>query len=265
MITLTREGPVATVTLDRAPANAFDEAQLDRLEEIVDQLGTGGALRVVLVRSGGRMFSAGADIAMIAERFADQERMVAFTTRMQGVYARLEALPVVSVALITGAATGGGLELALACDLRIATSDARLGLPEVAIGLIPGAGGTQRLTTIAGRATALRLILGAELVDGDEAQRLGIVHWSLPAAELESFAERLTTQLVAAAAPAVAATKRCIAAAGTGADGFRMEIDATRALLGTAEARELVRAFLAERKSPTRPGESPRHTTGAMR
>ena len=121
---------------------------------------------VLLLRSSERAFCAGADLALMKSRFDTQpgrERMVAFVREMQRVYAQLERLPLVTIAEIGGAAMGGGLELALACDFRIAADDATLGLPEARLGLLPGAGGTQRLTRIAGEAIAKRLILGVEV------------------------------------------------------------------------------------------------------
>lgn len=250
MITLERDGRVAVLTLDRPPANAFDEDQVDRLDRCVDQVRATEDCRALLVRGSGRMFSAGADIGAIGSRLDGPDgadRMAAFTARLQQVYSRLEACEVPTVAAIHGAATGGGLELALACDIRIAASDAKIGLPELAIGLIPGAGGTQRLTRAAGRGAAMRIILGAELVDGAEAQRLGIVHWSVPAAELIITAAQVAARLAEQPSPAVAAAKRCIGLAEAPAAGFAAEVEAIRDLIKTPEARDLVHAFLARR------------------
>lgn len=251
MITVAREGRVAVLTLDRPPANAFDDEQVDRLDRCVEQVRVDEGCRALLVRASGRMFSAGADIGAIAARLdgpAGADRMAAFTARLQEVYAKLEACEFPTVAAIHGAATGGGLELALSCDIRIAADEARIGLPEVAIGLIPGAGGTQRLTRTAGRGTAMRMILGAELVDGVEAQRLGIVQWSVPAAEVSATAARTAARLAEQPSPAVAAAKDCIGQAEVPAAGFAAEVEATRGLVKTPEARELVTAFLAGRQ-----------------
>ena len=118
------------------------------------------------------------------------DRMYAYVAGIQRLYARIERLPQVTLAEIGGAAMGGGLELALACDLRIAAVEAKLGLPEARLGLIPGAGGTQRLTRLCGRPVAARLILGAETLDGAAARELGIVHWAVPRAELRGARDR---------------------------------------------------------------------------
>jgi enoyl-CoA hydratase/carnithine racemase len=141
---------------------------------------------------------------------------------------------------------GGGLELALACDLRIAASDVKIGLPEARLGLIPGAGGTQRLTRLCGRAVASRLILGAEIIDGAIAQELGIVHWAVLGSELPVRALEIAKRVAVLPAEALAWGKACIAAATeAGGDGYRDELEGTRQLLTNVETRHRVEAFLA--------------------
>jgi enoyl-CoA hydratase/carnithine racemase len=247
MISLRIEGPVAVATLSRPPVNAIDEGWIARLQQAVAQAQDA---RVLLLRSSERIFSAGADLALMRSRFdsaAGRAQMVEFAREMQRAYAKLESSPLVSIAEIGGAAMGGGLELALACDFRIACAAAKLGLPEARLGLLPGAGGTQRLTRLCGEATAKRLILGAEVVDGAEAARLGIVHWAVAADELASRALRLAAELAALPASSLAACKRCIAAAG-GEDGYEMELEATGALLASEDTQGRVRAFLEKRR-----------------
>jgi enoyl-CoA hydratase/carnithine racemase len=143
---------------------------------------------------------------------------------------------------------GGGLELALACDFGVARTWARLGLPEVGIGRLPGAGGTQRLTRLAGPSVATRLILGAELIDGGEAERLGIVQWA-KAGDAEAMALALALalaqRLAVRPAPAYGAAKRCIAAA-RGDDRFAVERREIRAPLHTSEAAEHLARFVAK-------------------
>ena len=246
MIALHIDGPVAVATLSRPPVNAIDEGWIARLHEV---LGMAADARVLLIRSSQRAFSAGADLALMRSRFdsaAGRAQMVELARAMQRAYAQLEASPLVSIAEIGGAAMGGGLELALACDFRIAADTARLGLPEARLGLLPGAGGTQRLTRLCGEATAKRVILGAEVVDGKEAARLGIVQWAVPPGGLASRAQRLAEELAALPAESLAACKRCIAAAG-GNDGYEMELEATGALLASEDTQGRVRAFLEKR------------------
>ena len=174
------------------------------------------------------------------------DRTYHFVARLQRLYRRIEELPQVTLAEIGGAAMGGGLELALACDLRIVALEAKLGLPEARLGLIPGAGGTQRLTRLCGRSVASRLILGAEIVDGAEAVRLGIAQWAAARAELPARAAEIARHIAALPAPALRAGKACIAAAETPGDrGYLGELSETRRLSSNSETRERVAAFLA--------------------
>jgi enoyl-CoA hydratase/carnithine racemase len=176
--------------------------------------------------------------------------MMALVTRMQRLAARLEAAPLVTLAEIGGAALGGGFELALGCDLRIAANEAKLGLPEVELGLLAAAGGTQRLTRLVGPGLARRLILGAERVDGAAAERLGLVQWALPRVELEPAARALAQRLAAMPRHAVAAAKQCIAAALDPArDGFAEELAQTRRLYQHPVTHERVAAFLARKSN----------------
>ena len=235
---------VAVVALARPPVNAMDETWLGNLEGVFDQL-EGAA--VLLLRSNQRAFCAGADLELMRSRFdsADgRKRMVSFVREIQRVLERLERLPQVTIAEIGASALGGGLELALACDLRIAADGARLGLPEPGLGLIPGAGGTQRLPRIAGEATAKRLILGAEVVTGAQAVELGIVQWAVPAAELAERARAIALGIAALPAAALAEAKACIGAA----NGYERELEATARLFALEETQRRVRAFLEKRR-----------------
>ena len=160
---------VTTLTLKHPPVNAISEEWVRAFDAKLDELGRGPRFTVLHIRSEQKVFCAGADLKEVRARMdaADgPDRMYAYVASIQRLYARIERLPQVTLAEIGGAAMGGGLELALACDLRIAAAEAKLGLPEVRLGLIPGAGGTQRLTRLCGPALAARLILGAEILDG---------------------------------------------------------------------------------------------------
>ena len=243
MIKLEREGPLAVATLSRPPVNAIDEEWLARLEEIFGEL---QGATVLLLRSSEKAFCAGADLDLMRSRFDSVEgraRMVAFVREIQGVFARLERLPQVTLAEIGASALGGGLELALACDLRIASEDARLGLPEPRLGLIPGAGGTQRLPRVVGVAVAKRLILGAEVITGAQAASLGVVHWAVPAAELAARASSIARDIASLPAAALAEAKACIGAQ----NGYERELEATATLLAQDETQRRVRAFLEKR------------------
>jgi enoyl-CoA hydratase/carnithine racemase len=240
---------VATVTLARPPVNAISEAWVRAFQSALDELLVRGGWRVLHLRSSQKVFCAGADLEEVRARIdaADgPDRMYAYVAGIQRLYARIERLSQVTIAEIGGAAMGGGLELALACDLRIAAVEAKLGLPEARLGLIPGAGGTQRLTRLCGRPAAQRLILGAEVIDGATARELGVVQWAVPRVELAQRAAELARRVAELPAGALAASKMLIAAAGEpGSGGYSLELEATRRLLTEPETRRRVEAFLA--------------------
>ena len=239
---------IATLTLSRPPVNAISEEWLRLFDARLDELAARQDWKILHMRSDQKVFCAGADLVEVRARMesrAGPNEMYAYVASIQRLYARIERLPQVTLAEIGGAAMGGGLELALACDLRIAAVEAKLGLPEVRLGLIPGAGGTQRLTRLCGRPVAARLILGAETLDGSAACDLGIVHWVVPRAELAKRSIEIAQGVAGLPAAALAAGKACIAAAGEpGQGGFSGELEATRRLLTNDETRRRVQAFL---------------------
>ncbi len=197
MLATERVGRVVVATLARPPVNALDGEFIARLDAVLDQVTADPEVAVLHIRSDQKSFCAGADLALMRTCFTTGRRgaMVDVVRSMQRLFMRLETAAVVTLVEIGGAAMGGGLELALACDLRVVALDAILGLPEVGLGLIPAAGGTQRLTRLCGQATAKRLILGAELIDGAEALRLGIVQWAQPRQQLARLDARARSAL----------------------------------------------------------------------
>jgi enoyl-CoA hydratase len=235
--------------MDRPPVNAMSSAWVSAFHVLLDDLEARDDWSVLHIRSALKVFAAGADLKEMRDNFEAPDRLyrqVAGVRGYQALFARIEALSRVTLAEISGAALGGGFELALACDLRIAAQEAKVGLPELRLGLLPGAGGTQRMTWLAGRPTSLRLILGVEQVDGAEALRLGLVQWSVPAAELAAAAAAIAKRYAAVPVHAVKAAKACIAAAtNPAANGFNEEVEQTRSLLQTDRTRELIGAFLA--------------------
>ncbi len=249
MFAMTVSHAIATLTLSRAPVNAISEEWIARFDAMLDDLAVRSDWRVLHLRSDQKVFCAGADLREVCDRIAaadGPDRMFSYVAAIQRLYARIENLPQVTLAEIGGAAMGGGLELALACDLRICAVEAKLGLPEARLGLIPGAGGTQRLTRLCGRPVAARLILGAEQIDGLAAGALGIVQWAVPRAELAESAIAIARRIAALPAAALAASKACIAAAcEPGRTGYSEELEATRLLLTNSETRERVEAFMA--------------------
>jgi enoyl-CoA hydratase len=243
-----RSAGVLTLTLARPPVNALDDALVDALEAALESACADPGITVVHLRSACKVFCAGADLALMSESIATPqglERMLALIKRLQRMAARLENAPLVTLAEIGGAALGGGFELALACDLRIAANEAKVGLPEAGLGLLAAAGGTQRLTRLVGPGMARRLILGAETLDGAAAQRLGLVQWAVPRADLAQAAQALAERIAALPRHALAAAKECIAAAlDAGRDGFAEEIAHTRHLYQQPATQNLVAAFL---------------------
>ena len=246
-VTLERHDAVGVITLERPPANAFDEQQTQRLAEAVARSGADPDIRALLIRGAGRRFCGGADalpVGAASRMRARRAPRARLADGWQPVCAARAELPTPSLAAIAGAATGGGLELALACDFRIVGARAKVGLPEIALGLLPGAGGTQRLTRLAGPATATRLILGAELIDGLEAQRLGVAHWVVDDADVDVEGLRHAHRLSELPTDAYAAAKRCIISA-DGPDGYAVEVDEISQLIDTDETLRLLGRFVA--------------------
>ena len=248
MLSIERNGRVVVATLSRPPVNALNDELVACLEAALDQVVADDGVTVLHIRSDQKVFCAGADLALMRSCFSTPEgpeAMLDLVRRLQRLFARLEAAPLATLAEIGGAAMGGGLELALACDVRVAAAEARLGLPEARLGLLPGGGGTQRLARLCGRGVASRLILGAEAVDGAEAERLGIVQWSRPREQLAGWTREVAARFAAIPRAALAAIKRSLAAADDPAcDGFAEELAGTRCLYDHPETRRRVSEFL---------------------
>ncbi len=249
MLTVTRRGGIAELTLDRPPVNAIDDAMIAAIHGALDQLADASDFQVLHIRSAGKVFAAGADLSLIRtwkDAPSPGGALSAYIERLQGLYYRIESLPQVTLCEIAGAAMGGGYELALSCDLRIAAEEAKIGLPEVGLGLIPGAGGTQRLTRLCGRGVAARVILTAEPVDGKTAATLGLVEWAVPRAEIADRARAIVDRLASLPAHAQKVAKQCIRGFGdTGVLGFQLERDLGGALLDSPRTQQLIQEFLA--------------------
>jgi len=248
LITLGVSERIATVTLARAPVNAFNADMFKAFHDILDGLAARSDWSVLHIRSALKVFSGGADLAEISTRFSAPDKMDAaakVTRPFQELFQRISDLPQVSIAEIGGAAMGGGYELALGCDLRIAANEAKLGLPEVGLGLLPGGGGTQRLTWIAGPAVAARIILAGDSVDGATARELGMLQWAVPGETLAAEAKRLAARLAGLPPLALAAAKVCIRLArDPERNGFAAETEWTGRLLATEETQRRVGDFL---------------------
>jgi enoyl-CoA hydratase len=238
---------VALVTLDRPQVmNALSFALLDELDAALAALDADLSCRaIVLTGAGERAFAAGVDIRELADQSPDS----LLDRDPFAVVERIPGMRVPVIAAVRGFALGGGFELALACDLVVAAEDAQLGLPELGLGVIPGAGGTQRLSHAIGRARALELILTGRRIKADEAARLGLVTAVVPAAETVSRALELGAR-IAAAPPLAVTTAKAAVTASTRlplVDGIRFERAAFAALFATEDQREGMSAFLEKR------------------
>ena len=199
---------VGTIRLDRPPMNALDTATQDRLKELAEEATRRDDVRAVVVYGGEKVFAAGADIKEMQRM--DHAAMVARSRALQESFTAVARIPKPVVAAITGYALGGGCELALCADFRIAADNAKLGQPEILLGVIPGAGGTQRLARLIGPSKAKDLIFTGRMVKADEALALGLVDRLVPAAEVYTEAHAWAARLAQGPAIALRAAKEAI-------------------------------------------------------
>ena len=246
---LERKGAIATITLHRPEElHALDATMFDEIERAIQQLAGDDAIRVILITgSGERAFAAGADIRALTETDAVSGRAV--SERGQQIFLGIERCGKPVIACVNGVALGGGCELALACTFRIASERAKLGLPELKLGLIPGYGGSQRLPRLIGRSAALRLILTGAAIDATEALRLGFVDEVVPAAELMPRAHTIAESIAAMAPLAISGAMEAVAR-GEGKpteEAMHVEAEIFGRLCGTSDKHEGLTAFLTKR------------------
>jgi enoyl-CoA hydratase len=243
-------GAIRRITVNRPEKlNALNAATLDALSQAFEQAANDPAVRVVVLTGAGqKAFVAGADIAEMADLRPTEARD--FSLRGQRLMRRIETLPKPVIGMINGFALGGGLELAMACHLRIAADSAKLGQPEINLGLIPGFGGSQRLLRLAGRAAALELCLLGAPIGAERALQLGIVNRVVPAAELEAETGKLAEQLSNAAPLALRGALDIINVGGECGieEGLQYESAQFGLMFATDDMREGTRAFLERRK-----------------
>jgi enoyl-CoA hydratase len=247
---VSQSGAVAVLTIDRPEAmNALDVPTLSALRDALDDASADEVTRVVvLTGAGGKAFAAGADIKYMSGLGAEAAK--AWGALGQDCTRLLETIPQPTIAAVNGFALGGGCELALACDLRFASSSARLGQPEINLGIIPGWGGTQRLARVCGLGVAKELILTGRLVAAEEALRIGLVN---AVYEPEELLEKTldTARLLASKSPlALAAAKEAInrALGGDHAANLEREANGFGELFGSEDAREGLTAFVEKRE-----------------
>lgn len=240
---------IATVTVNRPAAmNAMNMATLEELEAVVEEIGRNPEIRAaILTGAGTKAFVAGADIAVMRDMTQTQARDLAL--KAHGIYAAIESSPKPFIAAVNGYALGGGCELAMACDIRIASENARFGQPEINIGILPGFGGTQRLPRLVGKGRALEIILTGDMIDAREALRIGLVNRVAGQGELLDEARNLARRI---ASKGLVAIRLCKEAVGNG-----LEMDLARACVyeaglfgcsfATADQKEGMGAFLEKR------------------
>lgn len=244
-----RDGAFVEFVIDSPPANALGPAVIAGLHNAMDYAHSVKAKVIVVTSAVDGFFAAGADIKHMTT--VDAASFRAYGDSLRGALERLAALPMISVAAIDGLALGGGLELSMACTLRVASTRARLGLPEVKLGLIPGGGGTQRLPRLVGRGRALDLMLTGRQVTAEEAFRMGLIdRLADPATTAQAAARQLATELAAASTPAQLAVVRTVDSAYDRPlpDGLRFEVDQIQILFEQGDAAEGLRAFIDKRK-----------------
>ncbi|MFY1633466.1 enoyl-CoA hydratase/isomerase family protein [Solwaraspora sp. WMMB335] len=242
------DGGIATVRLDRPPMNALNTAVQEQLRAVAQALTDDPEVRAVVVYGGEKVFAAGADIKEMADM-----SYVAMSTRAANLSSAFDAvarIPKPVVAAITGYALGGGCELALACDWRVVADDAKLGQPEIKLGVIPGAGGTQRLARLVGPARAKDIIFTGRMVDAAEARQIGLADRVVPADQVYASALDLVRPFVTGPAQALRAAKLAIDG-GLDRDlaaGLAWESQLFAGLFATADRTEGMAAFVAKRR-----------------
>jgi enoyl-CoA hydratase len=248
-ILLERQGRIAILTINRPEKlNALNIATRREVAEALDELREDKEIRVVILTGAGdKAFVAGADINEFAGRTAVEQRAV---MKAKSIFTAAEDFPKPLIAMINGFCLGGGCELALSCDLRLASDRARFGQPEINLGIIPGGGGTQRLTRLIGEGKAMQLILTGEMIDAQEAHRLGLVNEVYPHAELREKTLELANKIAEKSPVALAMAKTAVknAARTTLREGLDAEIDLFALCFSSEDKEEGVRAFLEKRK-----------------
>lgn len=248
VVDISRRDEAVLITLNRPQAlNALSFSILDALESAFDQAASSGARVLLITGAGDKAFCAGADIKELRHRDLLSQKRGA--EKGQRVFSKLAALPMPSIAVINGYAFGGGLELAMACTFRLATVNARLGLPEIKLGLIPGYGGTQRLPRLVGEARALEMIMTGRSVKPDEAERIGLVNRVVdgdPVEQALAFSREFTGYSLPALGFARAAVSRALDVSLE--EGLRMESDLSTLAFRMKDAEEGMAAFEEKRK-----------------
>lgn len=241
-------GAITTIVLNNPPLNLVDASMTEQLDAVLDQVATAAGARTVVLTGGGtRAFCAGSDIrefTQLAERVAQGKLLLE-----KYVYRKLARLPMPSIAAVEGDALGGGLELALCCDLRVASARARLGLPESRLGVLPGSGGTQRLPALVGPARAKQMMFLGETLTAGEAEQIGLVNTVVHEGSALSAARKIADRIARRGPLALRRIKSLVdASAELPMDaGLAAELDASEQVFASGDMLEGARAFLDHR------------------
>ncbi len=243
-----QNGPVATVTIRNPPVNALTRDAIDQLAECFDELDQNSALRAVVLTGNGKSFVAGADISDMPKWTVDEAERV--TRKGQRLFLRIERFRVPVIAAVNGYALGGGLELAMACDIRIVSETAKLGLPETALGTIPGYGGTQRLQKLVPQGVAKLMIYSAESISASRALAIGLADEVAEPSALLPRALDLASVIASRAPIALREAKRAMldASGVSPEESMAIEVAGVRACFASRDIREGLNAFLQKRK-----------------
>jgi len=243
------EDEVALITINRPKAlNALNSSTLKELKEVVEEIETRKDIKVVILTgSGEKAFVAGADISEMVNATPKEGRAMAILAH--GVFEKLENIPQVTIAAVNGFALGGGCEISMACDIRIASDNAKFGQPEVNLGILPGFGGTQRLPRLVGKGRAKELIFTTDMIDANEAYRIGLVNKVVAKEELLGTCKEMAKKILSKGSYAVSLAKACI---NTGLDtdiksGCKYEADIFGLSFASPDKKEGMEAFLEKR------------------
>jgi enoyl-CoA hydratase len=244
------EDRIATLTIDHPPANAFNTQVVEELNSAFDEATTDDAVKAIIITGAGQFFAAGADINEIYE-LKDKPELAEAIRKGKEVFAKIEASDKPVIAAMNGRfALGGGLELAMACHIRLAEDGLRMGQPEINLGIIPGFGGTQRLSRIVGKGKALEMMLTGDHITAQEAYRIGLVNKVVPTGRVLKEATGLAKRIISKSALPIAAIIRAVNE-GMEKDlqgGLEVETEQFVSLQGSEDMDEGLKAFLEKRK-----------------
>lgn len=246
---------IATITIERPPANALSSGLLRELSAVLDEVENNSEIRVVLIHGEGRFFSAGADIKEFTTVQSDEE-FAKLGEYGQLLFERMEAFPKPIIAAIHGAALGGGLELAMACHFRLVTENAKLGLPELQLGLVPGFAGTQRLPRYVGVARAAEMLFTSDPITGVEAVQYGLANHAFPEEELLDSAYKMAAKIAKKSPVSIKAAIELLNYSKTAEfhKGVKKEAELFGKVFASKDGQEGISAFI-EKREPNFKGE----------